>query len=279
MGGQAPPFFYNKNITMAINVNTVYQTVLLILNKEQRGYITPTEFNSLATQVQLEIFEQYFEDLNQQWRVPRNDSEFADRVQNIENKIALFKTYGDATYYDEDPSGSLANPYFYLPEDLHRLGAVIYKGEQELQATNRSEYLHLNMSQLTRPSTNYPLYIFEGTATPLDPVTSTVLCTNCDKLYIYPDEIKSKITVSYIRKPKDVVWAYSLGSLNQYLYTTNIGAGVIPSTGSVIFEIDSTEQTEVILRILMYSGVVIRDPQIIQAAAAQVQAEEQNDKS
>ena len=30
---------------MAINVNTVYQTVLLILNKEQRGYMTPLEFN------------------------------------------------------------------------------------------------------------------------------------------------------------------------------------------------------------------------------------------
>ena len=45
---------------MAINVNTVYQTVLMILNKEQRGYMTPTEFNTVATQVQLEIFEKYF---------------------------------------------------------------------------------------------------------------------------------------------------------------------------------------------------------------------------
>ena len=44
---------------MAINVNTVYQTVLMILNKEQRGYMTPTEFNTVATQVQLEIFEKY----------------------------------------------------------------------------------------------------------------------------------------------------------------------------------------------------------------------------
>ena len=45
---------------MAINVNTVYQTVLLILNKEQRGYMTPVEFNKIGTQVQLEIFERYF---------------------------------------------------------------------------------------------------------------------------------------------------------------------------------------------------------------------------
>jgi len=46
---------------MAINVNTVYQTVLLILNKEQRGYMTPDEFNKVSQQVQLEIFEKYFE--------------------------------------------------------------------------------------------------------------------------------------------------------------------------------------------------------------------------
>jgi hypothetical protein len=51
---------------MAINVNEVYKTVLSILNKEQRGYITPDEFNKIGTQVQLEIFEKYFEDLNQQ---------------------------------------------------------------------------------------------------------------------------------------------------------------------------------------------------------------------
>ncbi len=45
---------------MAINVNTVYQTVLSILNKEQRGYLTPAEFNKVGAQVQLEIFEKYF---------------------------------------------------------------------------------------------------------------------------------------------------------------------------------------------------------------------------
>ena len=42
-----------------VDVNTVYTTVLYILNKEQRGYIPPAEFNSLATQVQKEIFDSY----------------------------------------------------------------------------------------------------------------------------------------------------------------------------------------------------------------------------
>ena len=69
---------------MAISVDTVYKTVLLILNKEQRGYMTPDEFNKIATQVQLETFENYFESLNQQLRVPDNDSEYADRIKNID---------------------------------------------------------------------------------------------------------------------------------------------------------------------------------------------------
>ena len=82
---------------MAINVNTVYKTVLSILNKEQRGYMTPQEFNTIATQVQLEIFEQYFEDLNQHLRVQNSDSDYADRIAIIEEKMSIFKTTGNCT--------------------------------------------------------------------------------------------------------------------------------------------------------------------------------------
>jgi len=265
---------------MAINVDTVYKTVLLVLNKEQRGYITPSEFNKIATQVQLEIFEKYFEDLNQQMRVPENDSEYANRVKNIDIKTAIFKTYGDATYYDQDPLGPIANPYFFLPQNLHRLGTVIYKGEQELQSTNRAEYLHLNMSQLTRPSDNYPLYILEGEVTPEDPLNPGVyMCNNCDRIYVYPNTINTDVTVSYIRKPLNPVWAYIVdGTTGAYLYSQNADPSAIPTTGSVSFELDDTEQTNVIIRILMYAGVVIRDPQIVQAAAQEAALQEQNEK-
>ncbi len=267
---------------MAINVNTVYQTVLLILNKEQRGYITPNEFNKIATQVQLEIFEQYFEDINQQQRVPTNDTEYGDRRKNIDEQVAIFKTFGDAEYYTGSPAGSLSEPYFFLPADVHRIGTIMFKKEQEIQRTNRGEYLHLNMSQLTRPTTNYPLYIQEGQVAPVDPNNPpATLCDDCIRVYVYPEKINKAVSLSYIRKPLDVVWGYGVGSLGQYVWDGSPGfslAPVIPTTGSVNFELDETEQTNVILRILMYSGVVIRDPQIVQAAASQVQATEVNQK-
>ena len=267
---------------MAINVNTVYQTVLTILNKEQRGYITPAEFNRIATLVQQEIFEQYFEDLNQQLRRPGYDEEYADRVENIEEKISLFRTYAKVPYYTGNPAGTI-EPCFYLPEDVHRIGTLMYKDEQEIQLTNRGEYLRLNMSKLTRPSTNYPLYINESVITAtetIDPVNGTTitLCEDCIRVFVYPSKITKDVSLSYIRKPKDVVWAYSTGSLGQYIYAPDAAAGVVPSGGSVDFEIDNQEQVEVIMRILMYSGVVIRDPEIVQSAAAQVQATEQNQK-
>jgi hypothetical protein len=75
---------------MAVNVDIVYKTVLLILNQQQRGYITPDEFNKVATQVQLTIFAAYASNLNQQYRKPQNDTEYANHIKNIEEKLQYF---------------------------------------------------------------------------------------------------------------------------------------------------------------------------------------------
>ena len=42
---------------MAVSVDTVYQRVLALANKEQRGYITPQEFNLFADQAQIFLIE------------------------------------------------------------------------------------------------------------------------------------------------------------------------------------------------------------------------------
>ena len=241
---------------MAINVNTVYQTVLMILNKEQRGYMTPTEFNTVATQVQLEIFEKYFDDLNQQLRIPQADTDYADRQENIDEKLAIFKTFGDAIY---TTVGGLS--YFVLPTtdtygdsvSFYRLGNVLYNDEKIVQRLDRHEFYYANQSRLTKPSTINPAYLYEN-----------------QKLFVKPTSIIDKIKVDYIRKPNNVEWTFTTGNLGQYQNN---------SLTSVDFELHESEQTEVVLKVLLYAGIVIRDPQIVQAAAAQVQADEVNKKS
>jgi len=56
-----------------VSIDNVYKTVLNILNKENRGYIVPREFNTLANQAQSEIFEGYFSLRNY---VISNDSDY-----------------------------------------------------------------------------------------------------------------------------------------------------------------------------------------------------------
>ena len=232
---------------MAINVDTVYRTVLLIINKEQRGYLTPDEFNKTATQVQLEIFNEYFEDLNQQLRVPENDSEYANRVKNLQEKIEIFQTEGvctpDSDYYTT-PN----------PTNFYKLGTVIYKDDKIVQYVQPNELLELNLSPLTKPSLYWPVYTYKN-----------------ERIYIYPKTITGNvISCTYIRKPLDPVWNFTLGTNYQYVYN---------STTSVNFELHPIEQTNLITRILLYSGIVIKDPQIIQIAAQQAQAENINSKS
>ena len=87
---------------MAVSVDTVYQRVLAIANKEQRGYITPQEFNLLANQAQLEIFEQYFYDINQFSRVPGNNTSHSDMLTTLDEKISFFKEVGHMVASNEE---------------------------------------------------------------------------------------------------------------------------------------------------------------------------------
>ena len=301
---------------MAVNVDIVYKTVLLILNKEQRGNMTPDEFNKVATQVQLEIFESYFDTLNQQARRPDNDTEYGDRIKNVDQAISVFKTYGNATYnvaggffnlpttsgagvatqtltgngtsisfpFTSITSSQLASSVITVtvngvsttaftisganiifnsipvlnaaivvtatPEDFYKLGTVIYQDTKEVQLSQRNELLYLNSTPLIAPTTTYPIYLYED-----------------HKLYLYPVSITSDIQVSYLRKPVDVIWNFTIPpGQNYYQYNP---------TNSVNFELSKTEQANIILRVLLYSGVVIRDPSIVNIAAKQVQQETQ----
>ena len=231
---------------MAINVDTVYKTVLLILNQQQRGYMTPDEFNKVATQVQLNIFERYEDDLNQMYRAPQNDTEYANRVKNIEENLQFFQRTGATTY---------VGPHFTLtPTDIYRLGSVFYQGTELTQYAQRNEITQLLLSPLTQPSTSFPIYLYEN-----------------DLLYVYPTTIivSTDITISYLKTPADVVWGYGVGTLGQFDYSAGTSTNI---------ELNISEQTNVITRILAYAGIFINDPTIIQVAAGEIQKEEQNSK-
>ena len=369
--------------------------------------MTPVEFNKTGAQAQLEIFETYFDSLNQQIRIPQTDTDYANRVANLDEKISIFKEFGNATSISSsnvfnlpqqfsgsepiatttlpaittagttsnnnnavsnsvtmvlaapnnniqigmyitagtgvvgkpriinrsesggagtgfntftlsaaqtigqntaltysafsdssnskyeiqtatadqvangvveifangillseasyDISGTTINFFSQptagqtlivnvYPKEFYRLGDLFHTKNsssiQELQRVGSKDLYHLLSSNLTAPTTTYPIYTYKD-----------------NKFTVYPTSINNNITVSYIRKPIAPIWNFTTGLNNQYLFN---------SSTSFNFELHPAEQTELILKILLYAGVVIRSPEIVQVAAQQVAQENIN---
>ena len=147
---------------MSVNVNTVYQRVLAIANKEQRGYITPQEFNLFANQAQMDIFEQYFYDINQFNRAPGNDTEYSNMLDLLNEKVAIFQKYQQTiSTIDSSAIGT-------LPTDVYRLGTVMYSGGTypiEIDEVSQNDVLDLEKSPLTRATLNRPYFTRQNKTT------------------------------------------------------------------------------------------------------------------
>ena len=167
---------------MAISIDRVYQKVLAFANKEQRGYITPQEFNLFADQAQMEIFEQYFYDTNQWTRQHGNSHEYSDMLVNLEEKIdkfAFIATGDNVTVLNRYGDINLSND---LP-DLYRLGDIRvkypgagYKTAEQLRS--RKELIQYGSAPLTRQSEKRPVFHRHTTIGGIDRI----------KIYPYPVE-------------------------------------------------------------------------------------------
>lgn len=217
-----------------ISIDTVYQRVLAILNKEQRGYLSPQEFNLFANQAQLEIFEQYFFDLNQYMRLKDNNTEYAQLYNLVDEKISKFKTFGNLSH----SAGA-----FTFPSDLHKIGTVIYNGT-EVEKVDIKQLLDYQSSKLTQPSTTSPVYIQNANAS--------------WSVTLYPSTITSGVSCTYVKKPVEVQWAYTNVN-NNALYN---------ASNSQDFELHDSEETVLVLKVLMYAGLTIKDPGVSQVADA-----------
>ena len=247
---------------MAVSVDTVYQRVLAILNKEQRGYVTPQEFNLFANQAQLDIFEQYFYDINQFGRVPGNDTEFSDMLNILNEKINLFEANGAMTYN--------ASFYWQTPADLYRLGTIVYGNTVtskslyptpntvvntttlvEAERINYNEYLMINQSEYLKPTNSRPVF---------------VASTDGYKVYGAAGELITGVTCNYIKKPTEVAWGY------QMVY----GEALYDATTAVDFELHDSEETELVIKILGFAGLSTKEIQMYQVAnSMEVQTSQQ----
>ena len=243
---------------MAVSVDAVYQKVLAVLNKEQRGYVTPQEFNLFANQAQSDLFEQYFYDINQFGRVPGNSTEYSDMLTLLNEKINIFENIAEPTR---------SGLYFIPPSDLYRLGSVVYKNTTtdsfgtsstesvEAERINANEFLYINASPLTKPKNVRPVFV-----------------SNSSGIRIYGNsEITdtTKVELQYIKKPAKVEWNYQMV----------FGEALYDSSSSVDFELHTAEEVELVVKILELCGLLIKDISLYQVMNQEEQETIQQEKA
>lgn len=309
-------------------INSVRNTVLSILNKNNYGYISPSDFNLFAKQAQLDLFEDYFYGYNSQIskeNVRRSGTGYADITKGIEEAIDVFSVTNALTANDLNqyylPSITTTGDDYYLinkcllfsstlttgttdgvsggnnrivdsTKDFPALGvevgdyAAIQIGNQvlflrilaivgttnltvnatgittsghtysiykkttvqnEAEKVSNSKITMLNNSLLTAPSLQFPAYTQEGSY-----------------LYMYPDTTYNvgQVVLQYIRYPKDPKWTY-----------VSIGAGEPVFDQSQPdyqdFELPLEDESALVVKILQYAGVSIREAEVVQFSAGQ----------
>ena len=225
-----------------INVDRIYQRVLTLANKEQRGYITPQEFNIFANQAQMDIFEQYFYDLNQFLRTPGNSTTHADMVDILEEKISMFEvtdTLALATNLNGVAGNLNTLPRFY------RLSSV-RSGNTIMESVNRKDFRMFPNSPLAAPTATRPIYM-------IDTINSVI--------QIAGDDALTTADIDYIQSPNLVNWTYVVVG-EKALYN----ASAIDAQN---FELHPSEETELVLKILTLAGFTLKDPNLLQIAAGE----------
>ena len=257
---------------MAININDVYQTVLVITNKDNRGYITPEEFNRLADQAQNEIFESYFARESGYELNANIQSDFADPVLNTSERINVFYANANLTK---------SSNTFEFPADFYRLGVVNVSNTVDNKTTistadfvAHEQIKYVNLSPLTAPVTTQPVFSFVGET----------------GIRVYPDTIATGVDIDYIKIPQKPKWGYLMptasqiaaGVPNEPIYDSTVfnpsSDDYNATAKSYDFRLHPSEKHSLVAKILSYAGVTIKQPDVSgfgQGKDQQLQATEQ----
>jgi hypothetical protein len=298
---------------MAVSIDKVYQKVLAFANKEQRGYITPQEFNLFADQAQIEIFEQYFYDLNQAGRLPGNENVHVDSADVLENKMQIFEKVDYVNFsqnlinytpaYNND--GSLTHPenhkvvettigytrrYSSPPISLtqsapdadnsafvdmeYKLPDYIYKVHSIFYGGGQGGYSRYEEVEILNAND------FDAIARDYAP---KLLKPSLNPMFIKAianvrdNHLRLTVDRGFEKRPNKIVYYKKPAAVNWGYVVVNDKA-LYNSTTSIDFELHQSEESELVYRILAFAGIAMQKPNLTQMAVGLETAKVQQEK-
>jgi hypothetical protein len=218
-----------------MTIDQAYQFCQKILNKDQRGYLKPSDFNLWAPIAQIETISDRLGNVNKvnDRLVPPYGYKMNRKIQNelrplLIGPVDLIPVSGEAPY----PSD-----YFYI-DSIHLADFT------PITVLDTDEYPSLKKSVIKPPTSDYPVAVFYGDHILLDP--------------------SQTVKWSYIKYPTDPHWDYTIVSgVPVYNSTNTTGVtGVISNN----FSVDTSLHLQICYRILKYAGINIDMDAVIQFA-------------
>lgn len=213
-------------------INSVRNTTLSILNKNNYGYLPVMDFNLFAKQAQLDAMEDFFYKHNRFINKTNSkvaNTDYSDVSQRIKEVLEIFSEVANLE--------NISNNEFSKPSDVYLLDEVRYNGIEVEKVTN-SKILKLLSSNLTSPTTKYPAYTLTGS-----------------KVSVYPETITSGLSCHYIRHPKDPKWTFIELSQGEPMFDQS-------SPDYQDFELPKSFEPTIIAKICQYAGLSIREADV-----------------
>ena len=254
-----------------INIDTVYQKVLALANKEQRGYITPQEFNLLVDKAQKDIINNYFHGVKTAYYKPKNQTEGFDETEMLNEKLHYLRWRETKIVSNTDGTAWVS-----LPSDLYKIATISWAATAntaitpnlpiEIVEVDNHVLIEMLQNPLTTPNYKRPVYV-NAYQQVEDPPSETPMWIN-----IYPtgaeldagSELSGKfiqhgddINIEYWRIPQKPEWGYVVVN-GKALYNTNTSKNIL---------LHPSEEEPIVTRILELAGIVIDKLQLTQAAA------------
>jgi hypothetical protein len=223
-------------------INLIYKVLETVINKEQSGYLSPDEFNNIAHLVQLEIFRNYFEDINRdQTKENRGlvNPGFGNLSAKKRQRLQKFSEYAEL---EVDESDQRDFDIATLPEDLYFIDdkSLMNSAGRVIEEIDKSNFGYVKNS-ISSFSKLYPVYAQFG-----------------DTLRIYPQGTPKPISMTYVRQPKQPKWTYRTIQGNPVFDPSN--------ASFQDFELHTSEFSNIALKMLSHFGINLREEQVIQIA-------------
>lgn len=315
-------------------INSVRNTVLAVLNKNNYGYLSPSDFNLYAQQAQMEMFDEYFSNYNKtvnMENVRSSGTDYANIGKTIAELMDAFVVTKPLVPY---PTASgFATNRFFMPslvttgDEAYMIAKLVYYPNIVVSSTNTStstdqlidssvdfQTLGVSVGDIVVNATNYTsskVYAVVN-ATTLD-LGDDIFTASGDDYIIYSAASYSdaemvsngKITMltnSLLTSPSTLFPAYTIEDSYLNMYPTSISTyGAVHASyfrypkppkwtyislasGQPIFdqtqpdyqdfELPQEDEFKLVMKILQYAGMEIREADIANFGAAQEQHEQ-----